>query len=231
MYEHRGRIVPSFEHVREATHHSAPPRLPRVRERLISLAVGSATFSVTVTGDTRGKTSGLRKGPTLDVSAGGTRTYSNEAAASRAAGLGRRTVDRGLTGYTYFDHDADMGIVGHGLTPEAAMESAAEATFALMADLDQIKAKRSVEVDFDEPDPELALVVWLNRLLAEARAEGLALGEFRLEQLGSHWHGTGSGEPWRPDLQRGVEVKGATLTMLAVRPTRDGWEARCVVDV
>jgi protein archease len=140
-------------------------------------------------------------------------------------------VDRGLTHYTYFDHEADMGIVGHGHTPEAAMESAAEATFALMTDLDQIKPMRRVEVAFDEPDPELALVVWLNRLLAEARAEGLALGEFTLEHLGVHWHGTASGEPWRPDLQRGVEVKGATLTMLAVRQINDEWEARCVVDV
>ncbi len=136
-----------------------------------------------------------------------------------------------MTKYTYFDHEADMGIVGRGHTPEAAMESAAEATFALMADLDQIKPVRRVDVAFDEPDCELALVVWLNRLLAEARAEGLALGEFRLKHLGAHWHGTGSGEPWRPDLQRGVEVKGATLTMLAVRPINDGWEARCVVDV
>ena len=124
-----------------------------------------------------------------------------------------------------------MGVVGHGKTQEAAMQSAAEATFALMADLDEIKPTRAVEVGFDEPDPELALVIWLNRLLAEARAEGLALGRFTLEHTGDHWRGTASGEPWRRDLERGVEVKGATLTMLSVRPTRDGWEARCVVDV
>jgi SHS2 domain-containing protein len=133
--------------------------------------------------------------------------------------------------YSYFDHEADMGIVGYGSRPEAAMESAAEATFALMADLGQIRPVRSVQVAFDETDPELALVVWLNRLLAEARAEGLALGHFTLEHTGSHWRGAGWGEPWHSDLERGVEVKGATLTMLAVRHTADGWEARCVVDV
>jgi SHS2 domain-containing protein len=131
----------------------------------------------------------------------------------------------------YFDHEADMGVVGRGKTPEAAMESAAEATFALMADLEEIEPTRAVEVTFDESDPELALVIWLNGLLAEARAEGLALGRFTLEHTGDHWRGTGSGEPWRRDLERGVEVKGATLTMLSVRPTNHGWEARCVVDV
>ena len=79
-----------------------------------------------------------------------------------------------------------MGIVGHGKTQEAAMESAAEATFALIADLEEINPTRAVEVGFDESDPELALVIWLNKLLAEARAEGLALGRFTLEHTGDH---------------------------------------------
>jgi protein archease len=43
--------------------------------------------------------------------------------------------------------------------------------------------------------------------------------------------GSAEGEPWRAGLERGVEVKGATLTGLEVKQ-RDGiWEARCVVDV
>ncbi|MDE2366260.1 MAG: archease, partial [Betaproteobacteria bacterium] len=32
-------------------------------------------------------------------------------------------------------------------------------------------------------------------------------------------------------LERGVEVKGATLTMLSVKQAGAIWEARCVVDV
>jgi SHS2 domain-containing protein len=136
-----------------------------------------------------------------------------------------------LTRYAYFDHEADMGIVGQGETLDAALVSAAESTFALMADLDQIKPTQTVEIAFDEPDPELALIVWVNQLLAESRAEALALGHFTLQHTDNHWRGTGSGEPWRRDLEREVEVKGATLTMLSVRPTKDGWEARCVVDV
>jgi len=43
--------------------------------------------------------------------------------------------------------------------------------------------------------------------------------------------GGASGEPWRPGLERGVEVKGATLTALVVKRDEKGWEARCVVDV
>jgi SHS2 domain-containing protein len=36
--------------------------------------------------------------------------------------------------YDYFDHDADVGIIGRGPTATAAFEAAADATFALMAD-------------------------------------------------------------------------------------------------
>jgi hypothetical protein len=43
--------------------------------------------------------------------------------------------------------------------------------FGLLVDLHQIKPLLNVHVRFDEPDPEFALVVWLNRLLADARRE------------------------------------------------------------
>lgn len=133
--------------------------------------------------------------------------------------------------YGYFDHDADIGIVGRGATPEAALEAAAEATFAVMVDIGALRATTRIVFAFDEADVELALVTWLNRLLAEARSAGLALGRFRIRRQDDHWTGEAWGEPWRADLERGVEVKGATLTMLSVRATAAGWEARGVIDV
>jgi SHS2 domain-containing protein len=137
------------------------------------------------------------------------------------------TLDR----VAYFNHDADIGIIGRGPTIEAAFVAAAEAVFAVMTDLTAIQPVESLRVAVDEPDPELALVTWLNRLLAEARASRLALGSFALDREGAHWNGVAQGEPWRDDLDRGVEVKGATLTELAVRQEGGVWEARCVVDV
>jgi SHS2 domain-containing protein len=131
----------------------------------------------------------------------------------------------------YFDHEADIGIIGRGPTLEAALEAAAEATFAIMADLGAVQPSARLSFSFEESDPELALVTWLNRLVAEARAAGLILGRFRLERQGDRWTGTAWGEAWREELERGTEVKGATLTMLAVQPRDGGWEARCVVDV
>lgn len=134
-------------------------------------------------------------------------------------------------GYTYFDHDADVGIVGHGGTVEEAFEGAARATFAIMTDIGAVRLERSVPVEFEEADVELALVRWLNLLLGLSHEEGLVFGHFWIERDGVRWRGGARGEPWRRELERGVEVKGATLTMLKVRQTEEGWEARCVVDV
>jgi len=133
--------------------------------------------------------------------------------------------------YSYFEHDADVGVIGRGDTLERAFEAAARATFAIMTDIATVRQAESVPVEFEETDPELALVRWLNSLLGSAREHGMVFGHFRIERDGGHWRGSASGEKWRPELERGVEVKGATLTALSVRQLADGWDARCVVDV
>jgi SHS2 domain-containing protein len=136
-------------------------------------------------------------------------------------------VDR----HAYFEHDADVGVIGRGACVEEAFTSAARAVFALMTDLGEVRRLESMEIEFDEPDVEFALVTWLNLLLAHSHERGLALAEFRLTREGSHWRGQAWGEPWREALERGIEPKGATLTMLSVARAGEGWEARCLIDV
>jgi SHS2 domain-containing protein len=131
----------------------------------------------------------------------------------------------------YFEHDADVGIVGRGVTLEQAFVSGAEAVFSLITRIESIQPRERVQVQFEEADPELAFVTWINELLGHAHENGLVLGKFELERQGSRWLGTAWGEPWRADMERGVDVKGATLTMLSVSRRDGGWEARCVVDV
>jgi len=134
-------------------------------------------------------------------------------------------------GHEYFEHDADIGVIGRGGTLEQAFESAAGATFAIMADPASLGEALEIEVAFVEDDIEFALVQWLNALIGAAREQGAVFRRFALSRQGSRWLGRAWGERWRDDLERGVEVKGATLTMLSVKPTEAGWEARCVVDV
>ena len=134
-------------------------------------------------------------------------------------------------GPEYFEHGADIGVVGRGASVEEAFARAAEAMFAIMVELDAVQPRSTVTVEFEEDDVELALVRWLNALLAQARESGAVFCRFELRRDGNWWRGTARGEHWRDAHARGTEVKGATLTALSVRRDEDGWQARCVVDV
>jgi len=136
-----------------------------------------------------------------------------------------------VAAYRYFDHVADIGIEASGKTPEEAFENAACAMFGVMTHPSLILPLRAVHVEFDEPDRELALATWLNRLLAQARLAGLVLGSFELKHTGDRYAGTAWGMPWKKGAERGTEVKGATLTELSVVQDGKRWRVRCVVDV
>jgi SHS2 domain-containing protein len=132
---------------------------------------------------------------------------------------------------SYFEHDADIGVIGRGATLEQAFEAAAQAVFAVITPLDGVRTQTTVSIEFEEADQELALVIWLNLLLGKARELGVVFSRFHLQRRGDKWNGVVSGEKWNDSMERGVEVKGATLTMLAVELTGSTWEVRCVVDV
>ena len=131
----------------------------------------------------------------------------------------------------YFEHDADIGVIGRGATVEQAFEAAAQAVFAIITPVDVVQPQATVSIEFEEADHELALVTWLNLLLGKSRELGMVFSRFHLQHQGNKWSGEVSGEKWSDSLERGVEVKGATLTMLSVEQTDSTWEARCVVDV
>ncbi len=131
----------------------------------------------------------------------------------------------------YFEHDADIGIIGRGNTLGQAFETAAEAMFGVATDLDKVQPATRVTVEFEESDPELALVTWLNQLLGKSRELGMVFSRFHVQRQGNQWFAEALGEKWRDGLERGVEVKGATLTMLSVKQNGAMWEARCIVDV
>lgn len=74
-------------------------------------------------------------------------------------------------------------------------------------------------------------MIWLNLILGKARELGMVFNAFHIRHDGDHWSARISGEKWCDEFERGVEVKGATLTMLSVKQVGAIWEARCVVDV
>lgn len=133
--------------------------------------------------------------------------------------------------FAYFEHGADIGVIGRGATLEDAFVEAARAMFAIMAEPGQVEESLSVDIAFEEHDVEFALVTWLNRLLAEARLHSAVFKRFELNRNGDSYLGRAFGCGWRPSIDRGTEVKGATLTALTVKQHKSGWDARCIVDV
>jgi tRNA nucleotidyltransferase (CCA-adding enzyme) len=60
----------------------------------------------------------------------------------------------------------------------------------------------------------------------------MLFGHFTVEIADGRLHATAWGEAVDPDRHEpAVEIKGATLTALHVKPVVDGWRAQCVVDV
>ena len=131
----------------------------------------------------------------------------------------------------FFDHDADIGIIGRGITLELCFANMAHSMFAIMTDMSKVNPLEVINFDFEEQDIELALVTWLNLLLVKAKEHQLVFCDFRLKRNHDRWHATVAGDHWHTDTERGVEVKGATLTQLSIKKIDHQWEARCIVDV
>lgn len=129
------------------------------------------------------------------------------------------------------DHNADIGIIGHGETIENCFANVAHVMFSLMLDVSQVHLTQIITFEFVEADSELALATWLNLLITKSQQHQLMFGDFRLKKENNTWHATVSGERWRDNIEHGIEVKGVTSTLLSVKKINHLWEARCVVNI
>jgi SHS2 domain-containing protein len=138
-----------------------------------------------------------------------------------------------MSGWEHFAHGADIGIRGYGATPDEAFARAALALTAVVTDPSQVRPDASVRIECRMPDRELLLFEWLNSLVFHMATRHMLFSRFDVRLEGDALIADAWGEP--VDVARhapAVEVKGATLTELAVRQAPDGrWLAQCVLDV
>lgn len=133
-----------------------------------------------------------------------------------------------------FVHGADIGVRGRGATASEAFANAALALTSVVTEPARVVPRDAVEIRCEAADDELLLVVWLDALVYEMATRGMLFSRFEVAvEPPSRLAARALGE--RVDVARhepAVEVKGATLTELAVRRGEDGrWVAQCVVDV
>ncbi len=136
-------------------------------------------------------------------------------------------------GFETFEHGADIGIRGIGSTLEEAFVNAAKALFSLIViNLEAVKPEKRIEIEAEGETKEELFLDWLNRLLSAAGIENLVFSEFGCEIKETRLKGFAAGEPIDEERHElGVEVKGATYTMLKVEKINGLWVAQCVVDV
>lgn len=135
--------------------------------------------------------------------------------------------------WEHFDHGADIGVRGWGLTKAAAFEQAALAVTAVVTDPSRVAERDTVHIVCEADDDELLLAAWLNAVITEMSVRRMLFARFRVELRGRQLSGVATGERVSPPRhQPVVEVKGATYTALRVaRCTDGGWMAQTVVDV
>jgi SHS2 domain-containing protein len=135
-------------------------------------------------------------------------------------------------GWEHYEHAADIGVRGLGVTKAEAFAQAAAAMTAAVTDLAVVRPLERVDVRCEAPDDELLLAEWLNALVYEMSTRRMLFSRFdvRLE------NGKLEAQAWGETIDRSrhhpaVEVKGATLTTLRVARHGEGWLAQTVIDV
>lgn len=135
--------------------------------------------------------------------------------------------------WEHLSHGADIGVRGRGTTLAEAFANAAIALTAVITEPSKVEAKTPVRIQCKAPDVELLLVDWLNALIFEMATRKMLFSRFEVEIRNGRLEATAYGEPVCKARHRpAVEVKGATLTGLAVRRLSDNaYTAECIVDV
>ena len=137
--------------------------------------------------------------------------------------------------WEHFIHGADIGIRGWGKSRHDAMEHVALALTGVITDPTKIRgtSKMLIVDHLVQDDDALLLYDWLNAIIYRMATEKMVFGKYHLEEHDGALSGWAWGEPIDEKAHDpAVEVKGATMTGLAMAPRETGeWVAECIVDV
>jgi len=138
-----------------------------------------------------------------------------------------------LTGYEITEHTADVGVVATGSTLPEALSALAQGMFSVIADLDTVDARETIQVSVESGDTEALAVDWLNELLFRHESEFFLPKQFTVSvnRAGTGLTARCGGEFTDPQRHRMLTyVKAATYHNLKVEQT-DGWRIQMVLDV
>jgi SHS2 domain-containing protein len=143
-------------------------------------------------------------------------------------------LEHTLMPYEYFEHQADIGVRGIGVTLVEAFEQVALAMFEIMVETKDLQPGKPDIMEIAAANLEELLLEWLSELLYLKDVKGKMYGQFRVEKMSdTSLIAKVYGEPINVDRHKlKLEVKAATWTQLRIQQANDNkWIAQCLVDV
>ena len=137
--------------------------------------------------------------------------------------------------YSYFDHEADVGIVGYGKTLEEAFEQGAQAMLDVICE-HQGQVGRYFFIKLKAQDLEALWISFLNEMLAQMDIQEVFLSSCdvrKIEKMGVEYslEGIAQGFPRSVDVTRKSEVKAATYCKVEVVEKPGECRVQCVLDL
>lgn len=139
--------------------------------------------------------------------------------------------------YRYLDHGADIGLEVESNSLEGLFAEAGRAIFSVMADLDSVGGRQSVNISLQGDDLDDLLYRWLSELVSRSNLQGqiyVRFPDLEIEESdsGLSLKAKARGERINPQVHElGTEVKAVTYQGLEIEREEEGWRCKFVVDV
>ena len=135
------------------------------------------------------------------------------------------------------DHTGDIGIRVVADTLPQLFERAAEGTFRVLTDLEDVRPAEATTMTVRGRDREALLVRWLSELNYRHTVDHRLYRQFSVASIGTEddeWvlRATVRGEPVDPERHVvHTEIKAVTFHGLEVEETEDGWAVQVIFDM
>lgn len=137
--------------------------------------------------------------------------------------------------YKYLPHTADAEFLAYGKTIEEAFTNAAEATFAILKDPEEIKPEIKKEFAIEAKRIHSLLYDFLEEVLIFLDTDGWLLSkvdEIKIEKTedGYKLKCTCSGDSYK-NYEVAGNIKSVTYNNMEIKETPEGWQLRVVIDI
>lgn len=136
--------------------------------------------------------------------------------------------------FRLLDHTGDMAVLVRAATLEQLYDVLTRAFFEVMLDTRAVRAQAEVPVSIEDAvDAEDLVVCWLSELLFLHDARGWVFRGARVSEVdATSIRAVALGERFDPGRHRiDRQVKAVTHHHLLLSQDREGWSARCVLDL